>query len=509
MNGTHQQLPASGPEREALREKGQFWTPSWVADAMVAYALGSGASHIFDPAVGAGAFLKAAKLAGVSEGRRVELLGMEIDSTSQQQARDNGLSAEDLHHIEIGDFVQHPPRERFAAVVANPPYIRHHRLHGELKGFLRVFGTTLLGKPLDGRAGYHVYFFLQGLQVLSSGGRLAFIMPADVCEGIFAGPLWRWVLDRYRLDAVVTFAPEATPFPRVDTNAIIFMLCNEAPLENFLWARCVRSDSYALKEWIGSGFQKNVEGVSVSKRSVTEALHTGLSRPPSQRTDDFATLRDFAYVLRGIATGANEFFFLTEERAAELGLPPGALIPAVGRTRDVRGDLLTDGTMQSLRAKGRPTLLLSLNAASTESLPRSVRDYLGYGAQLGLPRRALIATRNPWYRMESRVPPPFLFAYLGRRSARFIRNVAGVVPLTGFLCVYPRVSDAKYIEKLWGVLRDPETIAELPLVAKSYGSGAIKVEPRSLERLAIPTPVLQRHGINLKDTPGQLQLIAS
>lgn len=35
-------LPASGPAREALRQKGQFWTPDWVANAMVSYALNGG-----------------------------------------------------------------------------------------------------------------------------------------------------------------------------------------------------------------------------------------------------------------------------------------------------------------------------------------------------------------------------------------------------------------------------------------------------------------------------------
>ncbi len=35
----HQRLPATGPQREALRQKGQFWTLDWVAQAMVSYVL--------------------------------------------------------------------------------------------------------------------------------------------------------------------------------------------------------------------------------------------------------------------------------------------------------------------------------------------------------------------------------------------------------------------------------------------------------------------------------------
>jgi adenine-specific DNA-methyltransferase len=109
--------------------------------------------------------------------------------------------------------------------------------------------------------------------------------------------------------------------------------------------------------------------------------------------------------------------------------------------------------------------------------------------------------------MEVRTTPPFLFAYLGRRNARFIRNLAGIVPLTGFLCLYSKRPDPDYVEKLWNVLRDPETISNLPLVGKSYGSGAIKVEPRALERLPLPESSLQRWGLEWKQYPEQLNLI--
>jgi len=94
-----------------------------------------------------------------------------------------------------------------------------------------------------------------------------------------------------------------------------------------------------------------------------------------------------------------------------------------------------------------------------------------------------LCPRNPWYNMEKRENPEFLFAYLGSRNTRFIRNEAGVVPLTGFLCVYPKSNNPEYVDKLWMVLKHPETSNNLLLIGKSYGGGAIKVEPRALEKL--------------------------
>jgi hypothetical protein len=201
-------------------------------------------------------------------------------------------------------------------------------------------------------------------------------------------------------------------------------------------------------------------------------------------------LGDFAYVLRGVATGANEFFFLTAKRAKELGIPGDYLIRAVGRTRDVSGDEITPDTLEQLEKLSRPSLLFSPDGRRVDLFPKPVRDYLAHGEEIGLPKRPLIASRNPWYKMERRAVPPILFAYLGRRNARFIRNLAGVIPLTGFLCVYPRRHDPDYLEKLWEILRHPQTVANLSLVGKSYGAGAIKVEPRALEKLPIPASLV-------------------
>ena len=499
-----QRLPAAGPEREALRAKGQFWTPEWVAQAMVAYVVEGGGRTVFDPAVGTGAFLQAGKSLQPVIGRAVRFAGREVDAGVLEAGHGLGLSREDLAGVELRDFLRDPPTQAFPAIVANPPYIRHHRLPTALKRDLRAFGASLLGAPLDGRAGLHVYFLLRALTLLGPGGRLAFIVPADTCEGISADRLWQWIAGRYRLDAVITFSPEASPFPGVDTNSVVLMIRNAGATSTFRWARCKTAGSDALLRWVLSGFARAPDAsLEVLVRELAEGLATGLTRPATSSPADGPTLGEFAIVMRGIATGANDFFHLTEARARSLGIPPQFLLPAVARTRDVPGDVLDDQTLEALAATGRPTLLLCLDGRPRSRFPAAVQAYLDEGERRGLPHRPLIATRRPWYRMEERRPPPILFAYLGRRNARFIANRAQAVPLTGFLCVYPRQDRCARVEDLWEVLSDAQTLANLPLVGKSYGGGAIKVEPRALERLRLPEEVVRRVG--LRPVDGGLQ----
>ena len=477
---------------------------------MVAYVVGSGARTVFDPAVGAGAFVRATEAVCAQLGKRVGFRGREIDRDALAQALRSGLCEADLAGIEIRDFLRDPPRESFEAIVANPPYIRHHRLPRRLKAELRAFGANLLGAPLDGRTGLHVYFLLRALTLLGAEGRLAFIVPAVTCEGVSAPRLWRWIAERYRLDAAITFSPEASPFPGVDTNPLILMVCNADPNEDFLWVRCHEPGSPELKRWVLSGCPlTTTPALSVRRRCLREGLARGLSRPPAQAPTTGPVLGDYAEVMRGVATGANAFFLLTGERAAALGIPRDLLTPAIGRTRDVPGEQVNETTLRALEAAGRPTLLFCPDARPRHGFPPAVQAYLQQGEEEGLHLRPLVATRRPWYKMEVRPVPPILFAYLGRRNARFIRNLAGVIPLTGFLCVYPRNDAPSFIGKLWQVLSNPNTLANLAMVGKSYGGGAIKVEPRALERLPLPPDVVAQAGLLMPQTNGQLRLISS
>lgn len=502
----HQQLPRAGKEREALREKGQFWTPPWIAEAMVAYVLSQGATEVFDPAVGEGAFVAAALTVGRQAGRVVAVRGCELDERVIANLALRRFP-DGLVHIEHKDFILDPPNRSAQAIVANPPYIRHHRLNERYKAELRRFARETVGQSLDGRAGLHVYFLIRALTLLAPRGRLAFILPADVFEGVFSRTLWFWIAQRFCVDAIVTFAPEATPFPGVDTNAVIVLLRNDPPTKHYMWARCNVPGSSQLRAWV-SGMEDpaDLTELHVELRSLEQGLRAGLARPTVRLEGQHVPLASVARVIRGIATGANEFFFMTRAQAESRRLPLQFFVRAIGRTRDLISDELLPEHLEELDNAGRPTYLLSLGDTPIDALPPAVRSYLKEGESMGLHARPLIASRRPWYKMERRQPPPLLFAYLGRRHCRFVRNLARVVPLTGFLCVYPVFRDERSVANLWRAVNASDLQTALQFVGKTYGGGAVKVEPRALERLPIPFELIRKFGLHPTIQAEQLQL---
>lgn len=497
----NQLVPANGPVRARLRDKGQFWTPTWVARPMVSYALAGGAWTLFDPAVGPGTFFVAARARGFGGTFR----GCELHGEALEECTLHGLSPDDITGIRTGDFLSMSFHSE-PAIVSNPPYIRHHRIPLAPKLAFQTRVRQELGLTIDGRAGMHVYFFIRCLQMLEKKGRLAFIVSADICEGVFAKTLWTWVTDQFCLDGVVTFSPEAAPFPGVDTNALIFFLRNEKPKSNFVWARVREADANALENLVVDfGSAVSSESIEVTSRDVAEGLRTGFSRPRFTPAEDVVLLKDVAQVMRGIATGANEFFVMTSVQVNEKGLDSSFFVRCIGRTRDCPDDRITTERLVELEKAGRPTWLLDLPDVPLSALPHPVQRYLRLGEAQGLPNRALIMSRRSWYRMEQRKVPPLLFAYLGRRSSRFILNEAGVVPLTGFLCVYPKPNVEPH--SLWRALNESVVIEGLSRVGKSYGDGAIKVEPRALEQLTIPQSILDKYEIGARRSGSQLSLL--
>ena len=453
---------------------------------------------VFDPAFGAGAFASAGRRLSATLGRTIRFAGCELDPAALREAREAGIPARELRRVRIGDFLALKALPKGARIVANPPYIRHHRLGPALKARLQRIAIENVGVALDGRTGLHVFFLIHALSLLEKGRSVAFIVPADVCEGVYARALWQWIGSRFRLDAVVTFSADATPFPGVDTNPIVLMIRKLPPSETFLWARIERAGGEDFLSWVRRGLPECSTGaMRAEQRSVRVGLSAGVSRRVQMAEAPEFRLGDFARVMRGVATGANEFFLLTSEKAREVGIPPELLVRAIGRTRDVPGDCVDESLLDELDRAGRPTYLLALDGKREEAFPPSVRRYLARGVQLGLPERPLIAQRRPWYKMERRVAPRFLFSYLGRRNSRFIRNDAGVWPLTGFLCVYPRSSAPDTVRALEELLNHPDVLRGLETVAKSYGSGALKVEPRALERLPIPRRLVDDVGLEV------------
>ena len=484
------------PALNDVRTKGQVWTPRWVADGMAKLLLADLATEvsILDPALGPGVLLAACRDMMPT---KIKAYAFEIDNSVLSEAHGStSFDSRELEKLEISNFLDNESTQKYDLIISNPPYLRHHKIPSDEKEKYAALARETLNVKIDGRAGLHVYFLIKALEMLGENGKLVFILPADTFEGIFSQALWTAVTSRYHVQYVVSFKEEVAAFPGVDTNAVIIRISNTKSNQKTCFAEWAGRDPDNFGSAIRSLFNglngpSEDLGLNVFEAETMEAVKRGFTRSQNIPLTAGIKLAEFAKIVRGIATGANDFFLFDSERIKNIPIDSNFFVRTVARVRDVPGPELRDIDLDRLDEDGRPTYLLSMRG--DEPLSGVIKEYLDFGIKTGVSEGSLVSARGIWYRMEQREPPPILFAYLGRRNIRFIRNFTSARPLTGFLCVY--ALNQVDPDVLCAALNDERTINELKRVGKSYGGGALKVEPGGLRNLIIPNDVVDEFGL--------------
>ncbi len=202
-----------------------------------------------------------------------------------------------------------------------------------------------------------------------------------------------------------------------------------------------------------------------------------------------AEVEDFVTVVRGIATGANEFFVLPTQMVKRYALEP-YVVRTLQRNREVQDIIFDEAKWQALSDEGKRVWLLYLNGDDVSEYS-ALRAYLAEGEARGYHLRSLVQTRKKWYAMEQRDIPAIFFTILTRGNPRFILNLAGIRPLNMFSLIYPNrhVAEAGATDLLWALLNSNFSLSRLHSVSRTYGGNTLKVEPRELDNLPVVNPL--------------------
>jgi hypothetical protein len=172
-------------------------------------------------------------------------------------------------------------------------------------------------------------------------------------------------------------------------------------------------------------------------------------------------LSELADVRRGLQTGENDFFCLTQETVDAWGIDPQFLERMVPKPEYVKGYDVRSDDWKYCRDNERPTWLLyhtdpvegvpattydaeARRAKWSETTPTeepafSVAEYLRHGLteHPTLSTRSTVHRREPWYRVERGDIAPILIAPMSRSGFRFLLNETDARHLNSYYGVYP------------------------------------------------------------------------
>ncbi len=464
---------------------GQFATPPELALSLVRYAhslLDGKSVRFLDPAIGTGSFYSAL-LQAFSPARIDAATGVELDPIFSKAAEDlwgnTGLS------IVAGDFTQQHHTQRFNLVLTNPPYVRHHHLSTSQKDRLRQRLAQSLNVDLSSLAGLYCYFLLLCHDWMEDGGLAIWLIPSEFMDVNYGKTLRRYLTERVTLLHIHRFCPTDVQFTDALVSSAVVVFRKQPPPPG-------HAARFSFSGPIEHPEKEAILPIETLRGSNKWTQFPGGSE---NTAPDELTLGDLFTIKRGLATGANSFFVLTEERARELDLPPQFLKPILPGPRHLTGDVI------EALPNGAPNVwprLYLLDCSEPEerihaAWPRFY-EYLRQGREQNIHATYLASRRAPWYSQEQRPPAPFLCTYMGRANdgkhpIRFLWNRSQATARNVYLMLYPQgrlrnalngqpALQARVFEALRRI-KPSQVISK----GRVYGGGLHKVEPKELGQI--------------------------
>lgn len=471
---------------------GQFATPTTLAQDILRFAARilppDEKIHFLDPAVGTGSFFSALRTV-FPPTRIAEALGFEIDpyygTPTADLWKNSGLT------LKLTDFTNAVPSPRYNLVICNPPYVRHHHLANGDKFRLQIHTRQASGMKISGLAGLYCHFIGLSHAWMTEGGIAGWLIPSEFMDVNYGQAVKRYLTDSVTLLHIHRFDPNDVQFSDALVSSAIVWFRNSPPAmdhkANFTFGGTLLESKLARE---------------VSVRAL--AHEPKWSRFPA--SDARAKVRtampvlgDFFRIKRGLATGDNSYFILSEAEIKERGLPMEAFHPILPSPRylplnEVEADHLGNPLVE------RRLYLLDIKFSEHEIERRFpvLHAYLEEGKSRGLHERYLCRHRSLWYLQENRPPASIVCTYLGRGNAkngrpfRFILNHSRATVANVYLAMYPTpvlaravARDPGLIRRIWQALNEikPEHLLG---EGRVYGGGLHKLEPKELANVPVP-----------------------
>lgn len=462
-------MAAISPEYSQKRS-GAYFTPDDVAASLVAWACRRPSDRMIDPSCGDGRFLSLHR----------NSVGIEQNPLSAHAAIERAPGA----LVHEGDFFTWATEtgERFECAAGNPPFIRYQSFKGDMRR--RALDLCLdLGARFSGLTSSWAPFLVATAGLLKQGGRMAFVIPAEIGHAPYAAPLLEYLVRSFRSVQIVAVRDKL--FPTLSEDCWLLYAegfggaaetIDMTIVDHFVPGKAPPRPTVriALDEW-RAVWNRRLRPYLLPA-SVRSLYAAALERPGTYR------LSDFASVGIGYVSGDNRFFHLRPSEAKRLHIPAALLQPSLRNGRAMPSDRITPETVAGWRAKDDPVLLLRLSRDI--ALPASVRDYLdssaGREARLGYKCR----NRAPWYVVPDVQIPDYVMSYMSGRTVNLVRNLAGVTCTNSVHAI--RVRDPALAAKLMPAWSSPFVRLSCELEGHALGGGMLKLEPREAGRILFP-----------------------
>jgi adenine-specific DNA-methyltransferase len=458
------------------KQAGAYYTPDPVVSTLLRWVVRDKSDRLLDPSCGDGRFIA---------GHR-NSVGIEQDFDASRTAKARAPWA----LVHEGDFFAWAAEtsERFECAAGNPPFIRYQTFKGEMRA--RALSLCAgLGADFSGLASSWAPFLVAAASLLRPGGRMAFVVPAEVGHAPYAAPLLEYLIRHFSKLQVVAVRDKLFPELSEDcwllyadgfggsTQEIRFSV-----LDHFRWSERPSRKYFAVSvnEW-RTKWNRRLRPFLISQ--VARDLYRRIAQTPT-------TLRfgDLATVGIGYVSGANDFFHLRPSDAKRWNIPAAVLHPSVRNGRALPASRLTLDVVEQWKRNDDAILLLKL--PKMDDIASAVRRYLDTEAGRAAREAYKCRARDPWYSVPDVQVPDFFLSYMSGREPNLVRNDARCTCTNSVHSVRLKGGAAKRYFTAWG-----SAFVQLSCELEGHplGGGMLKLEPREAQQIILPDTTAIKH----------------
>lgn len=463
----------AGKNRRVL---GTFFTPSDEVVLMLDRwtAMEEAPTEVIDVGAGVGVFTAAA----AEEWRSSRVTAIDINPVTLGllAARMKLADVADVDqrlNLVLADYTEWLPKQddtdtERRLILGNPPYTRWQLIDPSLRDRLADETSELCGR----RASLSAYMTAISLQHLRKTDGLCLLLPAQWLESDYASGL-RLKIASMTDRRVELWLVKSGMFEDATVDAVVLMVGTSR----------ATPQPFTVAEWHAETPVEIDRSQNVSEwRSWFEAAS---DQPNEPRTP----LRSVATVRRGVATGANQFFVLTDNDVRSHGLPPACLRPVVQRL--VHFQDRVDQPSFSALASGEAKWLFSTKLRA--DLAVATRRYIEHGESERFNERHLCASRSVWHDLEHDIQIPDVIITAMSRDRFHVAPNELRAAITNNLYGWRWDSATPTVirERIITWLRSDDGQMALRRIARRQGNALLKLEPRALGELLLPSSLFK------------------
>jgi adenine-specific DNA-methyltransferase len=485
---------------EQKKEKGSYYTPQLLADFMVYHLfdkrnfLFSKEVSILEPSAGDGIFFKSIlskqNFTGRSEFKlpnKINILAIERENEElakvESYATPLRTSKRKIEFLNCDylDF-QLNNTKKFDLIIGNPPYIKsNHLTDDQIKSCLEIHKRAgLSDKKIKN---IWTSFLIGAVQSISDNGALAFVLPAELLQVIYAKEIRDLLKENFEFGKIDIFSFNELIFKDIEQDVIVLICAKNQKNPGVSFYHVDKLEDLKTPDY-------TKDNSNVHRTTLDKWTNYILSDSDLKFLDRFKakhSLRPIRYYtdsVAGIVTAANDYFIADQATIDRYGFEKHVK-PIIKKSSHLPSSLiLDDEDLKKMNDSGMPCWLIDLENKPSDSFPEKHKEYLNIGIGRNLHNRYKMKLRENWYSIPSVWGSEGFFTKRSNIYPRIIINQAEALVTDSFYRI--KMRDNFRMQDLAFSFYNTLTFIYAELEGRYYGGSVLELTPNEFKDLTIP-----------------------